>query len=320
MEKSIFKFRFLLMAMVAMSLTFVSCNNDDDDDTIPARNIVEFAQNDPQFSLLVEAVVKADLVDALSDGPLTLFAPRNDAFQAFLNAAGTNTVENTPKEVLVTVLTNHVLGGEFRAADLQTAYYETLSRIPDGDAFTSMYINTVNGVTINGTIGVVQPDVDVTNGVIHVVDQVIAPPTVVTFATADPSFSLLVEALTAPGLSVNAVDVLSGNGPFTVFAPTNAAFQDLLNSNPDWDSVTDIPTATLEKVLLYHVSTAGNVRSTDLSNGQAVPTLANETFTIDLSGAQPRIMAGLNEANIIFTDVQAQNGVIHVLDTVILPE
>jgi uncharacterized surface protein with fasciclin (FAS1) repeats len=161
--------------------------------------------------------------------------------------------------------------------------------------------------------------VTVSNGVIHVIDAVIAPPTVVTFATADPNFSSLVAALTATGLNTDFVNVLSGAGPFTVFAPNNAAFQALLDSNPDWNTVADIPVATLEAVLLYHVAN-GNVRSTDLVDNMEVTTLSNDAkFEIDLDQNPPMIMAGSNTANIVVTDVQTQNGVIHVIDTVILP-
>lgn len=313
-----------MVCLFASSALFTSCDNDDDITQPDTPNLVEFAQNDPNFSLLVDAVVKADLAGVLSgDGPFTLFAPTNTAFQNFLDAAGTGTVANTPKEVLVQVLTNHVLAGEFPSTALTTGYATTLSATSFGnDVNASIFINTDGGVTINGTSDVVTADVPVSNGLIHVIDAVIAPPTVVTFATADPDFSSLVAALTAPGLSTDFVSVLNGDGPFTVFAPTNAAFQALLDSNASWNSVTDIPVDVLETVLLYHVTNAGNVRSSQLSNGQQVTTLAGgETFSINLDDpSKPRIIAGGNTANIVGFDVQAQNGVIHAIDTVILPE
>lgn len=317
--KRVFIFPALLLTVLS-SFLFVSCDNEDEP-TPAVPNIVEFAQGDANFSLLVDAVVKAELVDVLSgNGPFTLFAPTNTAFQAFLDAAGTGSVENTPKEVLVQVLTNHVIAGELMSSSLSTGYQTTLSGTSFGnDINANIYINTDNGVTINGQSDVVTPDVMVSNGVIHVIDAVIAPPTVVTFAVADPNFTSLVAALTAPGLSVDFVNTLNGNGPFTVFAPTNAAFQALLDSNPDWNTVTDIPAATLEAVLLYHVA-SGNVRSTDLVDDMEVTTLSsNAKFEIDLDQNPPMIMAGQNTANIVATDVQTQNGVIHVIDTVILP-
>lgn len=311
--------------LLALTFTVVSCDNDDEEMPIPTPttpNVVEFASSNADFSILVDAVVKAGLDGVLSgDGPFTVFAPTNDAFQAFLDAAGTGSIENTPKDILVSVLTNHVISGDVKSTDLSTGYVNTLSATSFGsDITTSMYVNLDNGVTINGDVNVTGADNNVSNGVIHVIDKVIATPTVVTFAASNPDFSILVQALTATGLSVNFIDVLSGEGPFTVFAPTNDAFVALLDSNPDWNSLADIPVDLLETVLLYHVSGAGNVRSTDLSNGQEVPTLSEgNSFNIDLSGSTPQINAGSNTANIIATDVQATNGVIHAIDAVILP-
>ncbi|MCB0546875.1 MAG: fasciclin domain-containing protein [Phaeodactylibacter sp.] len=321
MKKSMFwMFGLLLLGSATI---FTACDNDDDTtEPVESNTIVDYVLSDPNFSLLKDAVVKAELDGVLSgDGPFTVFAPDNDAFQAFLNTIGTNTIENTPKEALVAVLTNHVLSGNVKSTDLSTGYFSTLSATGFGDATTSVFINLDGGVTINGTSKVTAADVAVDNGVIHVIDAVIDLPNIVTFALADPNFSSLVAALTADGLSTNFVEVLSGNGPFTVFAPTNAAFQALLDSNPDWNSLSDIPTAVLETVLLYHVTDAGNVRSTSLTDDMMVNTLASgESFTIDLSPATPTIIAGGNTAQIIATDVQGTNGVIHAIDTVILPE
>jgi transforming growth factor-beta-induced protein len=147
-----------LLLTVMSSFLFVSCDNEDEP-TPSTPNIVEFAQGDANFSLLVDAVIKAELVDVLSgNGPFTLFAPTNTAFQAFLDAAGTNTIENTPKDILVQVLTNHVIAGEFLSSSLSTGYQTTLSATAFGnDINANIYINTDNGVTINGQSDVVTP-------------------------------------------------------------------------------------------------------------------------------------------------------------------
>ena len=319
MKKSLFG---LYALCLLLSTAFLSSCDDDNEVSSADLNIVEFAQSDDNFSMLVDAVIKADLVETLSgNGEFTLFAPTNEAFQAFLDLAGTGTVAATPANVLAQVLTNHVIAGELFAADLTTGYASTLSATTFGNNVTaSIFINTDGGVTINGTSNVDQANVDVSNGVIHVIDAVIAPPTLVTFALADPNFSSLVAALTATGLTTDFVSVLNGDGPYTVFAPTNTAFQALLDSNSDWNTIADIPVATLEAVLLYHVTAAGNVRAAQLSNGQQVTTLSNNaSFSIDLTGTLPMIIAGSNEAMIIATDVQATNGVIHAIDAVILP-
>ena len=311
-----------LLTLISVTV-FTACDNDDEQPMPTESNtVVDYVLQDPDFSLLADAVVKAELDGVLSgDGPFTVFAPDNDAFQAFLDAIGTNTIDNTPKEALVAMLTNHVLSGNVKSGSLSTGYYSTLSATGFGDATTSLFINVDGGVTINGTSNVSKADVEVDNGVIHVIDEVISLPSIVTFAIADPEFSSLASALVADGLSTDFLEVLNGDGPFTVFAPTNAAFQALLDSNPDWSVVADIPPSVLETVLLYHVTDAGNVRSSGLVDDMMVTTLASgSTFTIDLDPAQPTIIAGGNTARIIATDVQGINGVIHAIDTVILPE
>lgn len=316
-----FLFNIGILCLSFTVLTFTACN-DDDDNTVTDPDIVEFVSDNQDFSVLAQAVVRANLDGVLSGaGPFTVFAPDNNAFQALLDSnPAWNTLEDIPVDVLAAVLTNHVVAGDVRSTDLDAGYYPTLSGLPYGsDVTTSLYVNLDNGVTLNGVADVTQADVEVDNGVIHVIDEVITLPDIVTFATSNPGFSALVSALTADGLSTDFVTVLSGEGPFTVFAPTNEAFQALLDSNDNWNTVADIPANVLENVLLYHVTDAGNVRSTDLTDEMMVSTLAGETFTIDLDGGAS-INAGQNSANIIATDVQATNGVIHVIDTVILPE
>lgn len=182
-----------------------------------------------------------------------------------------------------------------------------------------MYINTDSGVTINGVADVIAPDITAANGVVHVVDAVIDLPTVVTFAVADPTFSNLVTALTRPD-QPNFVSVLSTpNGtapaPFTVFAPTNDAFADLL-MELGVGGLGDIDGQTLTAVLNMHVIAEANVRAEDLVSG-TVTTLGGD-ITIDANNATITDPDG-RVINIIVVNVQAANGVIHAVDKVILP-
>ena len=316
--------RFSCLTLFVCSLFILSSCGDDDGvgptPVTPTPNAVEFASDNADFSSLVAAVSKAGLVETLSgDGPFTIFAPTNAAFQALLDSnADWNSLDDIPNDVLTTVLTYHVVSGNVKSTDLSTGYVESLSATPY-NANASLFVNTDAGVIINGDVTVVAADNEVSNGVIHAVDKVILPPNVVTFATTNPAFTSLVAALTRTDLMTDFVAALTGAGPFTVFAPTNDAFQALLDSNADWNALADVPVAVLEDVLKYHVTTAGNVRSTDLTNGQEVPTLlADENFTIDLTDGA-KIIAGGNTANIILTDVQGQNGVVHAIDAVLIP-
>lgn len=335
----VFRFLPLMLLLLVMSISF-SCTKEQDmtateigtDEAIDFRGgrgepdasdpqgptIVDIAVSLPDFSTLVEAVVKAGLVDALSAaGPYTVFAPTNDAFEAFLSANGFSDIDDVPVDLLTTVLTTHVLAGEFFAADISTGYFNTLAAGP-GATQTDIFVQKTSGVSINGSINVIAADVDASNGVIHVIDAVIAPSDIVTLAASNPNFSILVEALTRPDLSIDFIGALSGAGPLTVVAPTNDAFINLLNSNPAWNSLDDIPAEVLESVLLYHVA-GGNLTSSFLLRSPQVNTLlSGSNWTTSILGGL-RIVAASNTAGVVAADVQAQNGVIHAIDTVILP-
>jgi len=172
---------------------------------------------------------------------------------------------------------------------------------------------------INGDVSVTGADIMVDNGVIHAVNKVIALPTVVTFATADSTFDTLVAALTADAgfTYVSTLSSTSSPAPFTVFAPTNGAFGDLL-TELGVGGLGDIPTATLEATLNTHVVAGANVLSTALTDNMTVTTLG-DTFTINLGSGATFTDQNGRTGNIIVTDVQAANGVVHVIDKVILP-
>ena len=189
--KLIFRFSYLALFVCAL-FTFSSCG-DDDAVTIPTPNAVEFASDNADFSSLVAALDRAGLVETLSgEGPFTIFAPTNAAFQALLDSnSDWNSLDDIPLDVLTSVLTYHVVAGNVLSTDLSTGYVESLSATPF-NANTSLFVSTDNGVTINGTTNVVGADNEVSNGVIHVVDQVILPANIVTFATTNPIFSSLV--------------------------------------------------------------------------------------------------------------------------------
>ena len=305
---------FSLLMFLAFSMTFVACNNDDDDTPEPQepQNIVEIAAADAQFSTLVSALERVNLVSVLEGtGPFTVFAPTNSAFSAL--GVDLATISD---EALTEILLYHVLGGakitSGAIADGQT-YASTAAETGPDDTQLSLLIEKANGaVTLNGSINVTTADVDATNGVIHIVDAVITPLDVVGHAAANTSFSSLVGALgSADG---DLVSVLSGDGPFTVFAPVNSAFEAIAST------VEGLTTEQLAKVLTYHV-VGGNVRSTALSNGMEVATVNTPTvFTVNIAETVSITDASGNTADVLLTDVQATNGVIHVLDKVIIPD
>ncbi|MDG5492292.1 fasciclin domain-containing protein [Psychroserpens sp. SPM9] len=292
------------------------------DAVIGLPTIVDHAVSNPEFSNLVAALSAADgdLVTVLSgNGPFTVLAPDNTAFTTFLNGTP---LDEVPTDALSTILLNHVIDNAVPSGTLTgtgSGYINTYATGPNTNNL-SLYYNTSDGVRINGISSVTTADIVGTNGIIHTVDAVVDIPTIVTFATADPNFSTLVSALTELTPETDFVATLStANGtspaPFTVFAPTNDAFAALT-------SIPDEPVLT--QVLLHHVLGDANVQSGDLTDGISPSMLDGQTITINLPGTGDNIAdvtdgAGNFDIGVIAVDIQAGNGVIHVLNKVMLP-
>ena len=316
-----------LTFLLFVGFSIQSCSDDDDDVTTPTgpSNIVEIAMDTPDLSNLVAALSVADgnLVDVLSGGEFTVLAPTNEAFETFLAANGFMSLSEVPTDVLSNILLNHVISGTINSTNLVDAgsgYSTTNASNMDGDNL-SLYFDTSSGVTFNGISSVVAADIVASNGIVHVVDEVIGLPTVVTFAVSNPAFSTLVAAMTTEGLSVDIVSILSSSdepSPFTVFAPTNDAFGSLL-AELELNALGDIPVSILEATLGTHVAPEANVRSTDLVDGMSVNTISS-TITVSLSDGAKLIDPYGREANIVAVDIQAYNGVVHVIDNVLLPQ
>ncbi|MDA9550325.1 fasciclin domain-containing protein [Flavobacteriaceae bacterium] len=316
-----------LLFLLTFSFFIISCDNDDNDEPTEqvVLTIVETAAATPELSILVDALTAADgdLLTTLSGGDFTVLAPTNDAFAGFLSANGFASLDEVPTDVLSNILLNHVITGSVMSTDLASAgsgYTTTNATNMDGDNL-SLYFSTSSGVEFNGQSSVVLADIPATNGIVHVVDAVIGLPTVVTFATSNPTFETLVAALTRDDLSQDFVSILSTTdepSPFTVFAPTNDAFASLL-SELGVDSLGDIDAATLELTLATHVVVEANVRSGDLTNGMNITTIG-DGLTVSLDAGPQLIDLNDRIANIIAVDVQAYNGVVHVIDKVVLPQ
>ncbi len=296
--------------LFAAVLLFTAC--DKEEDTPPPmmeedNNIVEVAQEAGSFSTLIEAAQKAGLADFLStESGLTVFAPTDDAFAALLSDLNLSGLDDLDAATLAGILTYHVVGGVAYSGDLSTGYYSTLASYSDNNL--SMFINLEDGVKINKDVSVTTADVEASNGVIHVVDKVILPPSVVSIAMANENFSTLVAAVAKAGL----VEALEGDGPFTVFAPTNDAF-DALFSELGVSGVEDLTAEQLTPILTYHV-VSGNVLSGALSNGPVETLNTGNSITVDLSGG-----VKIDDSSVIAADIQGANGVVHVIDKVLLP-
>jgi transforming growth factor-beta-induced protein len=299
----------IIALLLVGSFTFASCENKDDDTPAPMeepKSIVEIAAADANFSTLVAALTKANLVNALEGaGPFTVFAPTNAAFADLLADLGVSSLDDLSAEALTPILLYHVVSGNVLSTDLVNGYVRTLSSGP-GDNTISLQVDA-DEVTLNSSSSVTAADIMASNGVIHVIDKVLLPPTVVDLAINNSSFSILVEAVVKAELA----ETLSGTGPFTIFAPTNEAFEALF-ATLGVSGIADLTKEALTPILLYHV-VSGNVLSTDLSSGD-VATL-NGDIAISVGGT-----VTINGSSaVVLTDVQGTNGVVHVIDEVLLP-
>jgi uncharacterized surface protein with fasciclin (FAS1) repeats len=268
--------------------------------------IVDIALADPDnFSTLVAALTAADLVDTLNGtGPFTVFAPTNEAFAALPPGVVDYLLSNIP--ALTAVLTYHVVAGEAMAADLSDG--DTLTTVQGGDLVVS-----IDGTVMINDATVIIPDVDASNGVIHVIDKVLVPPgilDIVDTAINAGSFSTLVTALQATGLDA----ALRTPGPFTVFAPTDAAFDALEAANPGLLADLLANPDELANILKYHV-VAGKLMSGDVLAQKCLLTLQGNFLTV---ATDDGVM--IDGAAIIALDIEASNGVIHVIDAVLIPD
>ncbi len=289
----------------------------------PARQdqtIVDIAVNDGRFTSLVAALQQAELVDTLSgEGPFTVFAPTDDAFAAL--PAGTLDSLFADIPALQSVLTYHVVPGKVMAADVVNL---TSADTVQGEPIS---ISVQDGNVMVNNANVIITDIEASNGVIHVIDAVLLPPSmtaaseeemmddammedtpdIVDIAVSDGRFTTLVTALQ----QANLVDTLKGDGPFTVFAPTDDAFAALPDGTLD-SLLADIPALT--DVLLYHV-VPGKVMAADVVNLNSADTVLGKPVNISVEGNTVKV----NDAQVIITDIEGSNGVIHVVDAVLIP-
>ena len=314
----------IFLPILVLALSFQSCDDDNDTIVLENRTITDIAVSTSNLSILVDALQRTNL-DATLDGSgsYTVLAPTNTAFTAFLQANNFSSLDDVPTAVLRETLLNHVIQGEARSNQLSTGYTTTLATSVASGENMSIYINTDNNVMFNGVSTVSTADIDASNGVIHIVDAVVAIPSLVTFVTADAELSILVQALTRNDLTTDFVGTLSTTGttgvaPFTVFAPDNDAFVSLLGEL-QVGALGDIDAATLESTLKKHVLVDTNVRSTDLEDGASVETFNGTNITIDLDGGAKIIDPNDRISNIETVNIQANNGVMHKISRVILP-
>jgi transforming growth factor-beta-induced protein len=283
-----------------------------------AKNIVEIAAEDGRFTTLVAAVQAAGLAETLSgEGPFTVFAPTDEAFAALPEGTLDSLLLPENKQQLTDILLYHVVPGKVMAEDAIALDGQSADTALEGKQIAIK--EDMGSVYLNENAEVIITDIEASNGVIHVIDSVILPPSeqtsmetsdIVDTAVNDGRFNTLVAAVQAADL----VDTLKGEGPFTVFAPTDDAFAALPEGTLDTLLMPENK-QQLTDILLYHV-VLGKVLAEDVVDLSAAPTVLGKDATVKVEDG--RVFLNDN-VEIIITDIETSNGVIHVIDSVLLP-
>ena len=286
-------------------------------DTVSKVTLVQKLQSESRFSILVAAVKAAGLVEVLSgSSQFTVFAPSNAAFEALPAGTLDTLLKPENKEQLKSILLYHVAAGSLKAADV-------LAKDSIDTAQGKPFSVDANNARINSS-NIVKTDILASNGVIHEIDAVLLPPaeekkeevakdalpaskSLTATLAAEPRFSILVAAVTAAGLA----ETLSGSSSFTVFAPSNKAFEALPAGTVE-SLLKPENKEKLKSILLYHVA-AGSLKATDVLAKSTIPTVQGMPISINAAGLK------INSSGIVKTDIFASNGVIHEIDAVLLP-
>ncbi len=298
---------------VVILICFTSCL-DDDDNPGPQENALQVLEADGDFSLFLSAMEHAELLDLLSQSlSITVFAPSNSAFTTFLTSEGVSAAEEIPVDELTPILLYQFLPFGLRSTDLQSVYYFSANRFsPDSVAVVMLANITPNAIVFNSQATVTQSDIEAQNGFIHKTDAVLTPPNVLSIIETNPNFSILEEALTITGLA----DSLISTSPKTLFAPPDGAFEDLFSELPGVNDIDDFPVAELERIIRFHIA-EDNFISQELFFNDLTTLLEDKELRVENTGGA-NISVNLQTA-IILPDVQATNGIIHVINDVLDP-
>jgi uncharacterized surface protein with fasciclin (FAS1) repeats len=304
-----------ILFLILSSLALINCKKSDPVVAVPGT-ITAQVSSGSNFTLLRSAVIKAGLATTL-DGTdnYTVFAPTDDAFNSSGLTSGV--ISSLSGDSLKNILLYHTLTSKILAADLPSGPNAKVITASGDSLFVT---KNSNGVYVNG-VTVAMADLPASNGVIHTVSKVLLPATgnIVQVASADTTFSFLVAAvLRASTGSTNVAAILSGPGILTVFAPVNNAFRALGFANIE--SIVSADPSVLTAILTYHV-VPGRVFSSDLNNNIEVATANGAKLTIGIAGSAASVkgLSNPNASAIIGTNLMATNGVVHVIDRVLLP-
>ncbi len=309
----------LRLALIAIIIT--SCVDDDDNgNRLNGPTALDFLIASPDHTAFVEALELTQLDFTLSqDNSLTIFAPTDPAFNRFLAANNFSSVGAIPIDQLRQLLQYHMQAGLRTVDQINSQYYKTQAQTNSFqmDAFV---LNNNDAITINKVATVTNGDNRLSNAVVHVVDEVLPLPSINDLVEANPSFDNLSAALGQEGLDLILGDTDNSSAPFTVFAPDNNAFDNLiaLDPNDNLNNLQDVLNINnLDNLLLYHVLGISRLRQVDFEDATTLNPIGMGTFVINTTSGVSITDGSNTTVRLTSTDVTALNGVIHTVDLVL---
>ncbi|UII76368.1 fasciclin domain-containing protein [Flagellimonas sp. HMM57] len=314
------RFSLFFSTLLLIVLSFSSCSLDDDGTDRPDESLADLISNDDNFQSLKAALEEAELLDNLDrTGLNTFLAPTDDAFNAFLDGQALSEI---PKADLRRLLLVHIVAGEISTQDFVRAeegYMITSSPGIVENSPINLYFNTDNGIVISGKAKIVSSGSNkrASNGILHQIDAILELPTLADFIAVDDRLNELEKSLTSPGQPDFMATLDTPNGeapaPFTVFAPINDAFEDF-GDLPIGDDLTP--------VLEHHVIASKNIVTRDMEQNMTLETIEGDDLTVRIIGNQINLIDGANNntTRIIGGNLQASNGVLHLVDDILIPD
>lgn len=270
------------------------------------NNIIEVTSSNDELSMFNRALERGAFVESLkSRVPITVFAPTNDAFTEFFNDLGVKGLEDVSLDLLVRVLSYHVVDAGIMSSNFFNGYIATFCEGPDYQG-VSLLMNGSES-KLNATASIIETDIMASNGVIHKIDKVLIPPTIIDILRQNGNFTHMLEALTKTKLDT----MLANTGPYTLFAPNDPAFDKFFTIS-GISGIADLEKEQLLPIIQNHL-VYGNIVKINLGTG----TLKTYNGSIEVEmGYYPMVN---NSANLIGFDLQGENGVVHVIDEVLTP-
>ena len=335
-KSKIMKFPVFRILLISLSLVLASCSDDDDsgsNNNNQSKNLNATLSADSRFSILVDGLKRTGLESMLeSNGNFTVFAPTDAAFTAWITDQGYSDldglIQGIGMEDFKEALAYHLLRGDYTSVKLQSGYYSTLAINAEKDSL-HLYLDKGAQLKLNGTVQVQEANIDANNGTIHAISSVNFPMTVYGLIEVNPSYSSFEAAI---GLADGNLKTVLANESqtYSIFAPSNAAFDSLVNQTPNvtnlFELVASLGTDKLADVILYHGTNTG-ILSSELQTGN-ITTLADNglggkfQFFVNI-GAKIKLIDNNNateDAVLVQGDLIGTNGVVHFIDAVLLPE